>query len=102
MQPLIETKRAELADLCHRFHVRTLDVFGSAVREDFEPASSDLDFLVEFEPISPAQYADAYFALKEELETLFGRPVDLVTSASVANPYFRASLAASRQSVYAT
>lgn len=101
MQLLIEAKRAELAGLCHRLHVRTLDVFGSAVREDFEPAS-DLDFLVEFEPIPPAQYADAYFALKEELESLFGRTVDLVTSASVANPYFRASVAASRQNLYAT
>jgi hypothetical protein len=102
MQSVMETKRAELADLCHRFHVRTLDVFGSAVREDFEPSSSDLDFLVEFDPISPAQYADAYFALKEEFEALFGRPVDLVTSVSVANPYFRASLAASSERVYAT
>lgn len=100
MQALIEAKRAELAGLCHRHHVRTLDVFGSAVREDFGP-SSDLDFLVEFDTIPPAQYANAYFDLKEALETLFGRPVDLVTSASVANPYFSSSVAASRQNVYA-
>lgn len=101
MQRLIEARSNELAALCQRLHVRQLDVFGSAARNDFDPASSDLDFIVEFEPIAPAEYADAYFSLKEGLETLFGRPVDLVTAASVANPYFRASVAASRQRVYA-
>jgi uncharacterized protein len=101
MQALIENTSADLAALCRRLHVRRLDVFGSAAREDFDPASSDLDFIVEFEPIAPVEYADAYFSLKAGLETLFGRSVDLVTAASIANPYFRASVAASRQRVYA-
>jgi len=60
-----------------------------------------LDFVVEFEPIAPVDYANAYFSLKAGLEALFGRSVDLVTGASIANPYFRASVAASRQRVYA-
>jgi predicted nucleotidyltransferase len=76
-------------------------VFGSAVRVDFDPVSSDLDFLVEFEPIAPVAYAQAYFSLKEALEALFKRPVDLITPASLNNPYFRASLAASSQRLYA-
>lgn len=101
MQALIETRSTELAALCRQLHVRRLDVFGSAVRDDFDPALSDLDFVVEFDPIAPVQYADAYFSLKAGLESLFGRPVDLVTAASIANPYFRDSLAASRQRVYA-
>ena len=101
MQSLIEERRAELAQLCRKHHVRRLEAFGSALREDFDPASSDLDFLVEFEPITPVAYAQAYFSLKEALEALFSRPVDLVTAASVNNPYFRASLAASSESVYA-
>ena len=49
----------------------------------------------------PAAYAKAYFALKEGLESLFGRPVDLVTGSSLANPYFRERILAERQSVYA-
>jgi predicted nucleotidyltransferase len=102
MQPLIKEKRVQLAQLCRKHHVRQLEAFGSALREDFDPASSDLDFLVEFEPLAPVAYAQAYFSLKEALEALFSRPVDLVTSASVNNPYFRASLAASSESVYAT
>lgn len=100
MQPVIESRRTQLAHLCREHHVRRLDVFGSAVR-DFNPGSSDLDFLVEFEPIAPVAYAQAYFSFKEALEALFERPVDLVTSASLDNPYFRASLAASSQRVYA-
>src|SRR5712664_644817 len=71
----------------------------SAARGDFDPASSDLDFLVEFEPISPAAYADAYFSFKEGLEALFNRQVDLITTSSIVNPYFRAGLSASRESI---
>jgi predicted nucleotidyltransferase len=101
MHPLIHRKRGEVADLCKQFRVRRLDLFGSAARGDFDPASSDLDFLVEFEPISPAAYADAYFSFKEGLEALFNRQVDLITASSVVNPYFRAGLSASRESIYA-
>ena len=101
MQPLIASRSAQLADLCREHHVRRLDVFGSVVRADFDPESSDLDFLVEFEPIAPVAYAQAYFSLKEALEALFEREVDLVTYASLRNPYFQASLAASSERVYA-
>ena len=101
MQPLIETRRGQLAHLCRTYHVRRLEVFGSATRTDFDPATSDLDFLVEFEPIAPTAYAQAYFSLKEGLEALFNRPVDLVTVTTLNNPYFRASVTASSESVYA-
>lgn len=101
MHAIIERQSAEVAEMCRKLHVRTLDVFGSAARDDFNPLSSDLDFIVEFDPVAPVEYADAYFSLKEGLEALFARPVDLVTVASLANPYFRESLSASRQKVYA-
>ncbi len=101
MQPLIETSREQLVQLCREHHVRRLEVFGSAARADFDLASSDLDFLVEFEPIAPVAYAEAYFSLKAALEVLFMRSVDLITPASLSNPYFRASLAASSERVYA-
>jgi predicted nucleotidyltransferase len=101
MSTVIDSYRKEVAALCRRNSVRQLDVFGSGVRDDFDPETSDLDFLVEFETLPPAQYADAYFALKEALEALFGRPVDLVTPSSLANPYFRDRIAAERRTVYA-
>jgi predicted nucleotidyltransferase len=100
VQPIIETRRAELAALCRRFHVRRLDVFGSAAGNDFDSTRSDVDFLVEFEPLPHAAYADTWFGLQEGLEALFGRPVDLVSARAVVNPYFAASIAATRESVY--
>jgi len=98
----ISTHREELQALCRRFHVHRLDVFGSAARgEDFEPARSDLDFLVEFQPLQPGAYVDAFFGLKEGLEELFGRPVDLISAAAIRNPYFRASVERTRAPLYA-
>jgi uncharacterized protein len=101
MTNIIEQHRSEVAALCRRAGARRLDAFGSAVRADFDPATSDLDFLVELDDVPPADYAQAYFTLKEGLEMLFGRPVDLVTGSSLANPYFRDRIAAERQTVYA-
>jgi hypothetical protein len=62
MQPLIEASRAQLAQLCREHHVRRLEVFGSAARADFDPASSDLDFLVEFEPMAPGSLSPRPFS----------------------------------------
>lgn len=101
MRTVIDKHRDEVAALCWRIGVLQLDLLGSAVRDDFDPQSSDLDFLVEFDPLPPADYADAYFALKGGLEALFGRAVDLVTPSSFANPYFRDRIAAERRTFYA-
>lgn len=101
MISLIEQHRAEVAALCRRTGARRLDVFGSAARDDFDPATSDIDFLVEFDELPPKAYADAYFALRESLENLFGRPIDLVTTDSVENPFFRERIEAERKPVYA-
>jgi hypothetical protein len=101
MTNIIEQHYDGIAELCRRAGARSLGVFGSVLRNDFDPATSDLDFLVEFDDLPPAQYADAYFSLKEGLETLFGRPIDLVTRNSLANPYFRDRIARESRSVYA-
>lgn len=101
MQPFIKAHRAELAELCRRFHVLRLEVFGSATRLDFDPARSDVDFLVEFEPESPLKAMDQYFGLKEALEALLLREVDLVEASAVKNPYLRAGMDLSRETVYA-
>jgi len=97
----IASHQEELRDLCRRFQVRRLDVFGSAARGDFDPARSDLDFLVEFEPLQPGAYVDAFFGFKEALEQLFAKQVDLVTAASIRNPYFRQNVERTRALLYA-
>jgi predicted nucleotidyltransferase len=101
MQPEISQKAAEINGLCLRCGVRVLYIFGSALRDDFDLAQSDYDFLVEFKAMSPGDHADAYFELKEGLERMFKRPVDLVTLGSIRNPFFSEQVFASRQLVYA-
>lgn len=101
MDARILALREPVEDLCRRFHVRRLEVFGSALRSDFRPEESDLDFLVEFGAESLKGYADDYFGLKEGLEALFGRPVDLVAASAIRNPYFRESIEAGKALLYA-
>lgn len=101
MHPAVDTKRDQIAALCRRFGVRRLEVFGSAARgSDFNPATSDFDFLVDFEsdPAS-ARFAD-WLDLKLALESLLGRPVDLVESRALRNPYVRADIERHKQAVY--
>ena len=102
MYALLNQKRIEVADLCRRTGARRLDVFGSAARADFDPQHSDLDFLVEFGSTTPAAYAQDFFTLKEGLEALFNRPVDLLTESSLANPYLQRRIASERKTVYAS
>ena len=90
----------DLVALCRRHKVRRLDLFGSAANDSFDPARSDLDFLVEFEPFEAGGYFDAYFNLREGLEALFGRKVDLVTLPSLKNPYFREQVMAERRLLF--
>lgn len=101
MTQILETNRQQVIALCQRFHVRRLEVFGSATTNDFDPVRSDVDFLVEFVADAPQRALDAYFGLKEALEELLGRPVDLVMPSAIVNPYFRANMDRTREIVYA-
>jgi hypothetical protein len=84
MHTLIEKRRAEIAELCRRYGVRRLEVFGSAARgADFDPASSDADFLVDFEPRSDLSPLTQYFGLADDLQALLGRSVDLAERKAV-------------------
>jgi len=94
----IESRHAEVRAICARLGVRRLELFGSATRSS---SPRDLDFLVDLGDRPPAEYAAAYFALREELEALFARPVDLVTPAGLANPYFRQSVEQEKTLLYA-
>jgi uncharacterized protein len=102
MMPQLAGYQAALEELCHRYKVRRLELFGSAARGDDRPGESDLDFLVEFEPLPPGSYADAYFGVLEGLQQIFGRPVDLVVGSAIRNPYFRESVERTKALVYAS
>ncbi len=101
MIDLIENHRAELAALCRKHHVKTLEIFGSAANGAFDPLRSDLDFLVDFQLMESGQHAKAYFGLLFALEDLFHRKIDLVETPAVSNPYFLKSINLHRTVLYA-
>jgi len=100
MASVLDSHLAEIPDLCRRYGVARLELFGSAASGAFDPQRSDLDFLVEFDAGASGLF-DRYFGLKESLEALYGRRVDLVTAGSLRNPYFIEAINKSRQLVYA-
>jgi predicted nucleotidyltransferase len=100
MHPVVSDKIEDLNGLCARRRVVQLDLFGSAARDDFDPETSDLDFLVDFEPMSPAEHADSFFGLLADLERLFGRRIDLLERKPIENPYLWESIERSRQILY--
>ena len=100
MNSLIEQQRDAIRALCQEYGVRRLDVFGSATTGAFDPTTSDLDFVATFADTRSPGYADRYLGFAEALETLFGRPVDVITERSIQNPYFRQAVEATRQPIY--
>ena len=98
---IVEQNQEAIAELCRRFGVRRLDLFGSAASGRFDPASSDLDFVVDFSDRTPG-YARRFFAFEAALQDLLDADVDLLTERSIRNPYLRASIESNRIPVYAS
>ncbi len=95
----IEKVRPEVEAVCRRFPVKRLGLFGSAVREDFAP-DSDVDVLVVFDEGERGDVFEDYFELKEGLEQVFGRAVDLVMDKDFRNPVLRERINATRTVIY--
>jgi len=102
MHALIEQHRDAIADICRRFGVRRLEVFGSAARAtDFHPDTSDADFLVEFAQRSDLGPLQQFFGFADALRDLLGRPIDLVEPGAVRNPFLQAEIDRARELIYA-
>ncbi|MFM9958493.1 MAG: nucleotidyltransferase family protein [Phycisphaerales bacterium] len=101
MHAEITSKRDQLLALCVKHRVRTLHLTGSASSGGFDPARSDLDFVVRFQPGPRAGFSDVYFALLHDLKSLFGRPIDLIEEGCVPNKTVAASIEASKVCLYA-
>lgn len=84
-----------IADLCREFRIRSLDVFGSAATEAFDPETSDIDLICDLGEYEPG-VAHRFMAFADALEALFGRKVDLLTEPQIQNPYFRYAVNKSR------
>jgi uncharacterized protein len=98
----VKQQQSQIENLCRRYGVKQLELFGSAVTPDFDPATSDLDFLVEFDlSLNIGSWLTAYFDFKEGLEALFGRSVDLVSFNAIENPHLREQIESQRSLLYA-
>lgn len=100
MHSLIHDNREAIDSLCRRHGVRRLEVFGSLLRTDFDAACSDVDLLVVFEPGAGNSFS-TFLDLKEALEALFGRPVDLLEPHTIRNRRLRHHIQQSSVPVYA-
>ena len=102
MIELITSRKKEIANLCNQYNVKYLELIGSALNEDdFDPQTSDIDFIVEFLPSQPRQHAKAYFNLLEKLQDMFGREIDLVEIKAITNPYLLDSINKNKMEIYA-
>jgi uncharacterized protein len=98
----VSRRLAEIEAVCRSRHVTRLELFGSAVTDNFDPARSDLDFVVEFDfSAENVNWLNVYFEFKESLETLFDRSVDLVSYRSVRCSRLRANIDEHRSLLYA-
>jgi len=101
MVAVLENNRNAIAELCARYGVVRMDVFGSALRDDFRPGESDVDLLVEFAPREPYALAEAYFDMLDDLRELLGAEVDLVMVGAVKNHYIAQDIERTKQPLYA-
>ena len=97
---LLRHHRTEIEDACRRHHVKRLDAFGSVLRDDFT-ATSDIDLLVEFEPVQASGFDHPYWAFADEMEVILGRAADVVMVSAVTNPYLADELERTRMAIYA-
>jgi predicted nucleotidyltransferase len=93
---LLQAKLQPLLELCERYGVEKLELFGSAARGEFDPAHSDLNFIVQTKGRREPGYAARFCDFADALEVPYGRPVDLLTDVMIKNPYFKAAVAQER------
>lgn len=101
MNPLIESNLPQLRELCEKYNVARLELFGSATTDQWDPVKSDFDFLVTFgkPPVGKITF-DQYMELLFDLESLLKRHVDLVEDGASKNPYFLRRLNETRRPLY--
>jgi len=89
----------KIKQLCNSQDVISLFAFGSVITDELK-ASSDIDLIVDIDSADPIDYSDNYFSLKSELESILNRPVDLLESKAVKNPYLKKQIDNTKVLVY--
>jgi predicted nucleotidyltransferase len=102
LPPAIADKLDEVRALCGKYHVKRLSIFGSAVKGTFDPETSDVDFVVEFEEHpDPVVMGGRYLELWEGLKDLYGRNIDLIVASTIRSQYFRQEFTRAHLDLYA-
>lgn len=101
MPLIIDNNREKLIELCKKYRVAELDLFGSATTGDFDEEKSDIDFLVEFKKTVDQDRFDNFFNFLAELKQLFNRSIDLVEIGGLRNPYFIEMVNQTKRRIYA-
>jgi hypothetical protein len=96
---LVELNIEKIKSLCTKHKVRKLFVFGSVLKDTFTN-ESDIDLVVDFEKLDLSEYADNYFDLKDQLESMFNRPVDLLEEKGIRNPFLRKQIESEKRLIY--
>jgi uncharacterized protein len=100
MDPTLIERHQEIVALCRLHGVMRLEVFGSAADGTLDPLSGDYDFIARFADQPQTSIARRFFGFADALESTLGRKVDLMTDHEIANPYLRASVNATRVTLY--
>lgn len=95
----LEKYDAEISKLCKKHFVKSLYAFGSILSDKFND-ESDIDLIVDFSNMNTEDYADNYFDLKFSLQDIFNRPIDLLESKALKNPYFLEKINKQKKLVY--
>jgi predicted nucleotidyltransferase len=102
LPPEIAEHLGEVRSLCEKYSVKRLTLFGSAVKGTFDPATSDVDFVVEFEwHPDPLERGRRWNELWEELKDVFGRSIDLLVASTIKDPYIARSIESAHLDLYA-
>ena len=94
----LEKYNTDISKLCATHNVKSLYAFGSALTDKFN-ANSDIDFIVNFNPVDLNDYADNYYNLKFSLQDILRRDIDLLEEQAIKNPYFLQAISNQRQLV---
>lgn len=89
----------QIKQICKDFRVKNFSVIGSVLTDNFS-SDSDIDFVVDFDEKDPFKYTDLYFQLKEKLEQILKRQVDLIEERGIKNPFFRKEIDESKVVIY--
>jgi len=88
-----------IKQLCKEHRVKNFSVFGSALTENFS-SDSDIDFMVDFDENDPIKYTDLYFKLKDKLEQILKRQIDLIEERGIKNSFFKKEIDESKVIIY--